>query len=481
MKKFTQKLSWMSLAIVIGVALLNVGCEKNGSSPEMEKLDLNQESQSGLSNSWEVYQSLKSVNDMNSIMGGKVIEKDDELDLMTGPAQVQLKFSKMEKNVVELAQSAKNESRMIGDSLIIFIDYTDPVSGISVRKALYYDQITGKARYYETIYQFPPQIEIEYDSTEIRADLNFTLQDTTDDKLLSVYQLTNFKSGFNVEKKEGQALVTDYGPANEVTGATLHNEVFYGMQTELEKLTQDFEINPDKSGTIAQQLDYHDNTFAQVTVNLHADYAGDFSEIWRDGTTANGTFDRVEDDNHGAFEKTINFVSGVLQKLEQSADIILDPTDSTQTIMLSENRYFTNGNVDSCRLNIDEFYEGDLLKTNLELWKNDGSSAELLVSHYPEFDEVEGYFIDSQGYYILVAATFYSDGSGDMNLKVYESELAYLNGDPPQLIITIHFNPDGSGNGQLTKNNEKYQIQVAPNGTMTVVDAQGRTENVDGY
>jgi hypothetical protein len=293
--------------------------------------------------------------------------------------------------------------------------------------------------------------------------------------------LTSFRPGFFVEEKEGKAIVTDYGPNNEVTGATLHNEVLYGMQTNLEKLTQDFEINPDESGSIAQRLDYRDNTFAQVTVNLYDDYTGDFSEIWRNGTTVNGTFDRVEDDNHGAFDKTINFASGVLQKLEQAADITIDPTDSTQTIMLSENRYFTNGNVDSCRLNIDEFYEDNLLKTSLELWKNDGSSAELLVTQYPEFDEVEGYFITSEGYYILLTATFYSDGSGDMTLKVYESELAYLNGDPPLLIIIIHFNPDGSGTGRLTENGEEYQIRISPNGTITVVDDQGRTQNVAGY
>jgi len=480
MKRFTQKLSWMSLAILIGIALLNTGCEKNGASPQLEKLNLSAQSRSGLSGSWEVYQSLKSVNDINGIMSGNVIDDDQDIGLMTSAAQMESELSKMKKNVVELAQSDYVQNTM-GDSLIIFIDYTDPISGISVRKALYYDPATGKARYYEAIYQFPPQIQIEYDSTEIRADLNFTLEDTTDDKLLSVYQLTNFKPGFFVEEKEGKAIVTDYGPNNEVTGATLHNEVLYGMQTQLEKLTQDFEINPDESGSIAQRLDYRDNTFAQVTVNLNDDYTGDFSEIWRDGTTANGTFDRVEDDNHGAFEKTINFASGVLQKLEQAADITINPTDSTQTIMLSENRYFTNGKVDSCRLNIDEFYEDNLLKTSLELWKNDGSSAELLVTHYPEFDEVEGYFITSEGYYILIAATFYSDGSGDMTLKVYESELAYLNGDPPLLIIIIHFNPDGSGTGRLTENGEEYQIRIAPNGTITVVDDQGRTQNVAGY
>ena len=33
MKRFIQKLSWMSLAILtVGVALLNMGCDKDGSS-----------------------------------------------------------------------------------------------------------------------------------------------------------------------------------------------------------------------------------------------------------------------------------------------------------------------------------------------------------------------------------------------------------------------------------------------------------------
>ncbi len=307
------------------------------------------------------------------------------------------------------------------------------------------------------------------------------MQDTTEDRLISVYQLTDFKPGFYVEKKEGQADVTDYGPNNEVTGATLHNEVYYGSQTELEKLTQDFEINPDSSGSIDQRLDYRDNTFMQVTVNFNDDYTGDFSEIWRDGTTANGTFDRVEDDNHGSFEKTINFASGPLQKLEQAADITIDPVDSSQTIMLNENRYFTTGEVDSCQLDIEEFYDAGVKKTMLELWKNDGTSAELLVTHYPEFDEVDGFFINPEGYYHLITATFYSDGSGDMTVKVWESEQSYLNGDPPILIITIHFNPDGSGEGTLTEGGEEYRIRVEQDGTITVIDDQGRTDSVAGY
>lgn len=482
MKRVTQKLSWMSFAIVMGVALLNMSCEKNGASPEIEKLQLSPGSQAGLSGTWEAYHSLNSVNDINGIMSGEVIEDDDDkVELLTTSAQVEMQFSKMKKNVAELAQSNKGQNMMSGDSLIIFIDYTDPVSGISVRKALYYDSQTGKAHYYEAIYQFPNQVQINYDSTEIRAFLNFTWEDTTDDQLISVYQLTDFESGFYVEKKEGKALVTDYGPNNEVTGATLHNEVFYGSQTELEKLTQDAEINPDESGAIDQRLDYRDNTFMQVTVNFTDDYKGTFSETWRDGTTAHGTFDRVEDDNHGSFEKTINFASGALQKLEQAADITLNPTDSTQTIMLNENRYFTNGDVDSCRLDIEEFYEGGIKKTNLELWKNDGTTAEFLVSHYPEFDEVEGWFINPDGYYHLIIATFYSDGSGDMTVKVWESEQSYLNGEPPILVINIHFNPDGSGNGTLAEGSENYRIQVNQDGTMMVVDDQGRTQSVAGY
>ena len=43
MKRFTQKLSWMSLALLVITALLNTGCENNGASSQMEKLDLSQQ------------------------------------------------------------------------------------------------------------------------------------------------------------------------------------------------------------------------------------------------------------------------------------------------------------------------------------------------------------------------------------------------------------------------------------------------------
>ncbi|NIW80959.1 MAG: hypothetical protein GWN16_16500, partial [Calditrichae bacterium] len=134
MKVFNQKVQRMGYWVTVLVALLLVfGCEKNGSSPQMEKLQLSEESQAGLSSTWEAHHSLNSVKEMASIMNGDLIGEDDDVELMSTTAQVKAEFGKMKKNVVEMAKANRVQNNMSGDSLIFFVDYTDPVSGVSVR------------------------------------------------------------------------------------------------------------------------------------------------------------------------------------------------------------------------------------------------------------------------------------------------------------------------------------------------------------
>ena len=38
------------------------------------------------------------------------------------------------------------------------------------------------------------------DSTEVRADLNFTLEDDTDDRFLALYKFTEFKEGLSARE-----------------------------------------------------------------------------------------------------------------------------------------------------------------------------------------------------------------------------------------------------------------------------------------
>lgn len=483
MKKSFGKFGIVYAAGLFALTLfLATGCEKNGVEPPAQQLELDKATVNGLVSGWQTIHSLNTLEDVSATVSGDLPVEKSTAGGIYSPEQLRQQFTRLHQGLMDITAEQRSPSGTAEDSLVWFIDWTDPVSGISVRKALYYDSQTGFARYYEAIYQFPPQVQLSYDSTEIRVDLNFTLFDSTDDRLLSLYKLSDFEDGFYIDRIEANAEVTDYGAGNEITGAILENTVRYGEQNELETLTQRLEFRPDNTGTVQERLDYRDGTFAQKTVNFYSNYTGDFSEKWRDGTQVTGTFNSLEDDNQGSFTRTITFPAGNdPMRISQSALATLNPADSSSFLSLNEKIFFLDGAVDTSQLDINEYFENGLKKTNLEGWNSDGSHALLLITHYSDYKELEGNYTGPDGYFTLINATLYNDGSGDMWLKIYQSEEAYNNGEPPLATIYIHFNPDGSGNGEITKGADKYQVQVAPNGKMKVVDDQGKQQDISGF
>jgi hypothetical protein len=470
---------WFSLLISL---FWLTSCEKTTTDPGPGDLQLSPAANEGLTSSWQTIHSLNSASEVSEIISGDLELEESDLGGIYSTSQMQSEFSKMKMSLKAALNDKKTEGIQSDDSLIWFIDWTDPISGVSVRKALYYDKLTGIARYYEAIYQFPPQLRLAYDSTEIKADLNFTLEDSLDDKFLGLYKFTDFKDGFFVEKIEANAEATEWDADNQVSGASLNNHVWYGEHIKIKELVQELQIHPDETGRIFEQLDYRDGTFLQKTVNFYANYTGDYSEIWRNGTQVSGTFDRLEDDNHASLTRVVDFPAGFfLNKIEQAADYTLNLEDSSSHVILNEKIFFTNGLLDTSQLIIDEFFENDLKKTHLVGLKSDGSQADLLVTHFSDYQEIEGNYTGPDGYYSLIEAILYSDGSGELWLKVYESEEAYLNGESPVATIYIHFNPDGSGGGEVTEGNVKYSVQVDQNGEMVVTDDAGKRQVINGF
>lgn len=481
--KRMKSVVWFNLiiALLTGGLLLFSGCEKNSTEPPEPGLELSKAATEGLVSGWQTLHSVSSVNKMDRVVSDGVPVNEEEAGGIYSKSQLRAEVAKLQKEMGAVL-AKQSFGKITGDSLIWFVDWTDPVTGASVRKALYYNDSTGHARYYEAVYRFPGQVRLQYDSTEFRVDLNFTLNNSTDDRFLSLHKFTQFKAGFQVDHIEASAVATDYGPGNEVTGAILNNAVWYGAQSQLDKLTQVFELHPDESGHIEERLDYRDGTFLQRMVNFYADYTGEFSETWRNGTTVTGTFDRLEDDNHAAFTQIVNFPAGHNpQRLEQSAEVTLNPTDSSSSAIFKEKIHFAGGLLDTTRLDVQEFWENGLKKTHLESWRSSGAHADLLISHYEDYQEIAGNFTTPEGYFILVNATNYNDGSGELWLKIYESETAYNNGEPPIATIYIHYNADGSGAGEMTEQNQKYHVSVAPGGQMTVSDQEGHSQEVSGF
>ena len=476
--QFAGKFFLLSLML----AFVFWGCEKDTTSPSPNELQLSQASSDGLVSSWQTIHSLNSVGDVQGILDGNVEVNTSEIGGLNSIDQIQHEYGKLQRGLETVLTGPIPDGIQTEDSLIWFIDWTDPISGISVRKALYYDSVLGIARYYEAIYHFPAQLRITYDSAEVKVNLNFTLHNSSDDKFLSLTKLSLFEEDFFVQKIEAGATATDYDQNNQVTGAVAVNHVWYGEQTALAQLLQNLEINPDQSGHIDERLDYRDNTYLSKEVNFYADFTGDFAENWRDGTQVTGTFDRLEDDNHASITRFIDFPAiYLLDKIEQAADVTLNPADSSSHWSLNEKIYFAGGNIDTSELIVDEYFEAGFKKTHLQGVRSNGSQADLLITHYPEYQDIEGWTIGTEGYYSLVHAILYSDGSGELWLTVYLNKQAYLNGDPPLANIYIHFNPDGSGEGQITETDKSYNVKVNQNGEMQIQDEEGNRKVLSGF
>ncbi len=471
------------MATTLFLALLFFGgCEKNTTAPLENNLELSPAVTEGLTSSWQTVHSLNSVEKISAVVrkNGDV-EKIEEGGI-TSKSQLRKEISKMKLSVSQAARVTGLAKTTLSDSLIWFIDWTDPVSGLSIRKALYYNDSTGLARYYEAIYHFPAQLQLQYDSTEIVADLNFTLSDTTDDRFISLVKLTRFREGFQVDSIAGRAEATDYGAGNEITGAIFYNTVWYSQQIQLVKRYQELEINPDESGRVEERLDYRDGTYMTKTVHFYPDYTGDFSELWRDGTRVSGTFDRLEDDNHASFSQTIQLPAGrAISKIEQFADVTLNPADSSSELIFSEKIHFADGKLDTSRVEAQEYWENGLKNTHLEIWKSDGSHADLLVIEHDNYKEISGNYTGPKGYYMTIQATDYNDGSGELWVKIYQSEEAFTNGEAPLVSIYLHYNPDGSGAGKVTEGENEYNVHIAQDGTMTVTDQAGNVRQISGF
>jgi hypothetical protein len=485
MSKNFKQLKVLLLLFVV-LLFLSTGCEKSTTDPGAGEFELSQPVMEGLVSSCQTIDSVNSVGEASEMVSGNLDLEETDLGGIYNLSDLQKEYNGLQPDLAEAARGmslkSKNPEMITGDSLIWFIDWTNPITGVSVRKALVYNTTTGRARYYEAKYQFPALVKLVYDSTEIQVDLNFTLDNESDDKFLSLSKLSIFKVGTFIEKIESEAAATDWDDNNEVTGATLSNNVFYGAQTKLLKLTQELEINPDQSGYGNERLDYRDGTYLARSITLNNDCTGSYSATWRNGTHVYGTFDLLEDDNHAQLTRTVDFPSGFfLDKIEQLADFTLDPVDSSTQALLNEKKYFTSGRLDTSQLEIEEYFEDGIKNTYLIGAHSNGSKFALFIKDYKEYQKVDGNFVGPLGHYNLIEAILYTDGSGELWLTVYENEQAYDNGESPIAVIYIHFNPDGSGDGKITEGLKEYTVTVEENGEMTVINDQGKRQKVSGF
>ncbi len=472
------------IAVLLGGLLFWAsGCDEAATDPNPATgdLELSAAAQGVAVTGWQTVNNLKTQQQFGDLVSGSGDIITDEAGMISSSAEMRRETARVAR-VYQFAQQAGSLAKTTADSLIWSEEWDDPISGTAGRRALIYDDETGIGRIYEVIYKFPAQLQLRYDSTEIRIDLNTTLLDSTDDKLLQINKLSEFREGFPVQKVTGEGIVTDWSGSNEITGAIVTNIVEYGDQRNLEKLTQVAEFNPDGSGAVSETFDFRDNTSTQKSVTFNADHTGTFSETWRNGTTVNGTFDDFADDNHAALTRNIDFANHPwLDKMTDRAEYTLDPADSSSDGTVARLLYFLNGNLDSMEVQAHREFDGAYWTESLQIQTANDGATNFTVIEKDNFDEFDGEHFSPDGYYVQFNGIDYDNGSGELWLSVYASKTAFDNGEPPILSAHYIYNPDGSGTGTITENGGTYNVKFDANGKIEVVDSDGRSVALNGF
>lgn len=480
MKASIKSLPVLAILATLALWLAFSGCEDNPTEPAPPSTDLQLSAQAkgAAQTGWQLQNTLNTEDQLSEMVSGKGPFFDEE-GMLNSLSDIRKEESTMKK-IYSYAEKSGGFAKISGDSLIWYEEWC--LGQFCGRRALYYNNETQTARAYEVIFQFPPFLRLEYDSSQFIFFVGPSLQDPSDDRLLSIDKLTRFEANYFVERVESHLEATDWNTQNQVIGATASNTVWYGAQTPLLKLQQNAQLNPDESGSINERLDYRDGTFFSREVNFYANHTGDFNETWRDGTTVTGTFDLLEDDNHAAITRIIDFVQNfIVDKIEQSAEYTFDPQDSSSVGVLREKITFSSGAEDTTRLEMERFFDAGHWKEHFTVQTSHRGQSDFTVVYYDGYKTFEGEHTTPEGYYILFSGTEYAAGNGEIFLQVYASKQAYLAGEPPILTLHIIYYGDGSGQGELAEGGKTYQVVYKSNGEITVRDDSGKTASLNGY
>jgi hypothetical protein len=449
------------ISIIFGLILF--GCKEEPSEVTELQVDEVVEQLAGFG--WEANQFVQT--------GSEIEELTQESDLLSG-TDIEIPGGNitMKQNAITLFAEMKTQLpkvnglfKSLTDSLYIFIN--DTVFGHRI--ALYYNSQTGIARYYQVKYKFAVWRNLVYDSSEVIVDVNGTLEDGSDDMLVSLHQTQNFKDSFFVQSIIGDLIVTDF-VENDITGAELTQDTYYHSNRYLSHLGRLVDFNPDNSGTMREDFDYKDGKTAFHSFTFNDNYTGSFAKQFRDGTQVSGTFDSVEDDLHGAWTELIQFPSGrYLDKIEREADVQILLPDSVFEASFFEAIYFSSGNIDSSSIDITVSEVNGIKTTVLDISKKNDAHGIFTIIETQDEANLTGNWTTWNGYYIEITDTqFYLDGSGHVHYEVWSSFQSNQNGDPAILVVDYYFSPDGEGNGKLSYDGKTYQITADESGQGTI-------------
>ena len=468
-----KTLHFLTFAVLF--ALFFTGCE-NTLDNDKDKLELETVVEEQAAFGWQVTHMVASSEDVEGLTQNSIYDEEEQIPELPSSSILTKKAERLTNELrAKLPDTMPLMKIASADSLLFFEEKY--VGERGSRNAFYYNFETGKARVYEVIFQFPSWRNIEYDSTEIRADLNLTLDNSNDDRIEVIYNLQLFRDTHFVNKIETSIEVTDYD-GTEITGAKAAKDAYYKPDRWLTHLKQRAELNPDQSGTLREDFTYKDGTTSYESVTFYPNNTGTFSRMRRDGTEITGEFNQVEDDLYGFYKETMDFPDGrYIDKIIKSATVSLTLPDSVFNAAFSEVVYFDSGRIDSTFIGIESDEDDGVKTTTLEIHKPNGAFGTMEVVESENESTLNGNWTTWNDYYIIVSAEYYFDGSSHVHYEVYEPP--YNPGDDPIIVADYYISPDQSGTGILSHNGENYELNFEESGKATITkDGQSTDINL---
>jgi len=199
-----------------------ISCGENGGTSA--ELDVDETVKEHAAFGFEMNELVNTSLEMGDVTAESNLLQDENLDPDIFPSLSTLKKEarSLMHRAVETYKSRNNKSSLVmADSVVIFQD--DTTHGNKLY--LGYNTDSGVMRLYSVKYdKFFAWQQKTYDSTEIKVNYNYTIDDDSDDKLISLENLVKYKESFFVLSVNSQILVTDYD-GSEPSGLILPRKV----------------------------------------------------------------------------------------------------------------------------------------------------------------------------------------------------------------------------------------------------------------
>ncbi len=465
-----SKMFLQGLALLTVLAIGFAGCSKNPTDPGNNE-EVNESVKIAGAASVDIYNNVAAFKQVNELMRGAEALAQMDIPEFKNPGRAMSFARGIQRNV--LATSLKNFNLdqlagVMGDTVIWDVTYHDPVLNVTFRSRLIYNDETGRARLLLVGLEYPPAHPLEYDSTEIAADLNFTLLNEQDDVLLSIKNFKRYKAGKLIAEEVGSFIPDPYLPGGEPTGGVLEATITYNSSSFIRETKARFEYHEGAGGSYTKETKFSDDKTHRVSVTFNVGGTGSFSETRRDGTRIEGTFDSAERDGQGGYSRTITFRAGHdPASISESGRFTIN-ADSTLNGTFEREVRFRDGRIEREDVSVQQTRVGDLLSTSLNVEKSDGSHGFINIVETPEVDQVSGEWTNVDETFVVFTAEYYRDGSAHLEFKVYENEAAFENGAAPILSGVFDFYPDGSGRGVITEGDKSYNVTINPDGAVVI-------------